>query len=350
MIENLAGTITDARLIVRECFVADFDRTVVLFLGQAQDGLPGLQHLVRKQFAVGKVKDWIQVLHIVLGEHVVLFCECRLDRFGRCGNRGARVCAHDFHQRRSQHIVHREEDHMEGLFAVLFLDQVVNVGNSDFCRETGIDSAAARTGAVKIGTGVVGINNILGLYAQAFEISIEQRRVGVDVENPGNADANFLAIFHQRNAFFSRLIPEFRDWNRIGNARGVNRAEHFAGRKVHEVRIFPLDLVEPGLDVFHIVHIFDQTLFAGGDDQPLFAMHQRNLGDLLYGDKAQVVRRSGSYIDKRTQTIVLAEMAAGLLVAGRAVFDFPHGFQSDKRCPQPVAPQAQRLNRSPDGS
>ena len=42
-----------------------------------------------------------------------------------------------------------------------------------------------------------------------------------------------------------------------------------------------LDLVEPGLDVLHVVDIFDHAFFASGDNQPLLAMHQRNFGDLF---------------------------------------------------------------------
>src|SRR5580658_7940290 len=78
-------------------------------------------------------------------------------------------------------------------------------------------------------------------------------------------------------------------------------------------------------------------------------MHQRNFGDFFDGDKAHVVCRCGSYIDKGAQTIVLAEMAARLFVASRTVFDLSHGIESDKRGLQPVAPQAERLNGSTDG-
>src|ERR1700678_582341 len=82
-------------------------------------------------------------------------------------------------------------------------------------------------------------------------------------------------------------------------------------------------------------------LFARGDNQPLLAMHQRNLGDFFYGDKAHVVRRRRSDIDKGAQTIVLAEMAARLLVSSGAVFDFSHRIQSDKCGLLTVAPQPQ---------
>ena len=58
------------------------------------------------------------------------------------------------------------------------------------------------------------------------------------------------------------------------------------------------NLVEPGPDVLHIVEIFDRSLFAGGDDQPLLAQHKRNLGDFLY--LHQLLRRLRPYIDKCT--------------------------------------------------
>ena len=122
------------------------------------------------------------------------------------------------------------------------------------------------------------------------------------------------------------------------------------GRDVHEVGMLLFDLVEAGLDVLHVVDIFDQALFAGRDDQPLFAVHQRNLGDLLNRNEAQVILGDGADVDERAQAIVLAEIAARGFVARGAVFDLAHRFQSDKRSLLAVAPQAQRLHRRTNGS
>src|SRR5580693_10127367 len=303
-----------------------------------------------EQFAICKVQHRIEVLDVVFGENIVLLCECGLDRLRCCSDRWAGVRPDNLHEWRSQHVIHREKDDVQRFLAMLFLDQVIDVRNADLCREARIDSASAGSSTIEVGTGVVGVNDVFRLHTQAFQISIKQWRICIDVQHAGNAHAQLLALLHERNAFFRSLIPESRRRNRVGYILRIHRAKDLAGGEVHEVRIFPLDLIETGLYVLHVVDIFDQTLFAGGDNQPLLAMHQRNLGDFLYGDKAHVIRRRGSYIDKGAQTIVLAEMAARLLVARGAVFYFPHSIQSDKRGLQPVAPQAQRLNRRTDGA
>ena len=40
---------------------------------------------------------------------------------------------------------------------------------------------------------------------------------------------------------------------------------------IDAVRIDFFDLIDVGLDVFHLIEIFDCSLFAGGDDQALLA-------------------------------------------------------------------------------
>ena len=190
-----------------------------------------------------------------------------------------------------QHVVHREEDRVQRLLAMLLLNQVVDVRNADLGREAGIDRAAARARAIQLGTGVVGVNDVFRLHAQAFEVGVEQRSVGVDVQHARNADAELLAILHQRDALFGRLCssqPSLAG-QRIGHALGVDRPEDFVRRDIDEVRMLVANLVEPGLDVLHVVDIFDRALFAGGDDQALLAVHERNLGDFLNRHKAQVV-------------------------------------------------------------
>ena len=47
---------------------------------------------------------------------------------------------------------------------------------------------------------------------------------------------------------------------------------------IDEVGIGFLDLVDIGLDVLHVVEVFDGSLFAGGDDEALLAHAQRDLG------------------------------------------------------------------------
>ena len=76
--------------------------------------LPGLQHLIGEQLAIGKVQDRVKILHIVLGEDVVFLGEGGFHRLRRCGHRGAGIGADDLHQRRVQHVVHGEEDDVSG--------------------------------------------------------------------------------------------------------------------------------------------------------------------------------------------------------------------------------------------
>ena len=215
---------------------------------------------------------------------------------------------------------------------MLFLDQVVDVRNPDFGGETGIDSASARAGTIQIGTGVVGVNNVFWLHTQTFKVPVEQWRVRVDVQHARNANAKFLSILHERSAFFARLIPEFRHRNRVSNALCIDGAEDFPGSEIHEVRILILDFVDSRLDVLHIIDIFDQTLLAGSNNEALFPVHQRNLGDFLNWHESQVILGDSTNVDKRPQTVVLAEIATRALVARRTVFDFANRLQADERC------------------
>ena len=297
-----------------------------------------------------KFEHWIDVLHVVLGEDIVFLGECGLDGFRRCGHGWTGIGADNLHQRRGQHVVHREEDDVQRLLAMLLLDQVVDVRNTDFRREAGVDGAAAGAGPVQIGARVIGVDDVLRLHTQTLQISVEERCVGVDVQHAGNADAKLLAILHERNALFGRLVPELRCRDRVCHALRVHRPEDLAGRDVHEVGMFLFDFVEAGFDVLHVVDIFDQALFAGRDDQPLLPMHQRDLGDLLNGNEGHVILGNGADVDECAQAIVLAEIAAGGLVAGRSILDFPHCIQSDERGPLPFLPKAQRFDRSADGS
>ena len=57
------------------------------------------------------------------------------------------------------------------------------------------------------------------------------------------------------------------------------------------------DVVESGLDVFHLVQVFDGSFFAGGNNQPLLAVHERNLGDPFDGH--ELLHRFGPHIDER---------------------------------------------------
>ena len=134
----------------------------------------------------------------------------------------------------------------------------------------------------------------------------------------------------------------------IRDALCVRGPEHFLRRHIHEVRVLVANVIETRLDVLHLVQIFHRSLFAGGDDQPLLADHQRNLGDPLDGHK--ILYRLGADIDEGAQAVVLAEIAARGFVARGAVFDLADRVHSDERSLQAVSPQAQRFLRGADGA
>ena len=165
---------------------------------------------------------------------------------------------------------------------MLHLNQVVDVRNADFRREARIDGAAAGAGAIQLRAGVIGVDDIFRLHAEAFEIRVEQRRVDVGVQHARNADAQLRARLHQLDALLGGFGPGARG-NRIGDDF------EFCGRNTScaamstKFGIRVLDLVEPGLDALHVVHIFHRAFFAGGDDQALLVGRQRNLGDFLLG-------------------------------------------------------------------
>ena len=89
--------------------------------------------------------------------------------------------------------------------------------------------------------------------------------------------------------------------------------------------------------------VFDRALFAGGDDEALLALHERNFGDLLDGHEVLRLQRLGANVDESSQAIVLAEIAARVFVASGAVLDLANGIESDESGLLPVLPQAQRL-------
>src|SRR4029077_545664 len=162
----------------------------------------------------------------------VFLCEGGLHGFRRGRNRGASVRTGELHKGRVKHVVHREENHVERLLAMFLLDQVVDVRDTDPGWETGINVAARCTGAVEFGTRVVGVDDVLRLHAEALEIRVEERSVGVDGEDARDAEAEFLAILHERAALsraFAPSGPSARG-KRISYVLRVGRPEYFLGR------------------------------------------------------------------------------------------------------------------------
>ena len=84
---------------------------------------------------------------------------------------------------------------------------------------------------------------------------------------------------------------------------------------INEIGVGVVDLVEAGLDILHLVYVFDRSLFAGGDDQTLLAVHNGTLVSFLNGDATLLVIGDGMNVDEGAQTVVLAEIAARDFVA-----------------------------------
>jgi hypothetical protein len=224
-------------------------------------------------------------------------------------------------------------------------------------------------------------------HAQRLEKAHEERCLAVHVEHARKADAQLGSPGHQFAAALDRPPLEdvqrghLRQW--VGDRCDIHRAKDLAGGDFNQVGMGLLDRIETALDLAHVGHILDRPFFAGRDDQALFAFVQRNLGfalgrcpfDRFARGLAGIARRShirwrvhrivteldaggmlrlrsrlihvtgeidmhavfvrrlvraGLDVDEGPQALVLAEIAAGGLVAGGAKFDLPHLVEPDE--------------------
>src|SRR5262249_7323196 len=136
----------------------------------------------------------IDVLQIVFPEGVVFLGERGLHRFRRGRHGWTGIRSGELLEGRMQNIVHREEDDVQRVFAMLFLNQVVNVGDSDLRGKARINCSAARAHAVQFRAGVIGVDDVLWLNSQALKVGVEQGRIGVNVQDARNADTGLAAI------------------------------------------------------------------------------------------------------------------------------------------------------------
>ena len=205
LIERFTRLTADVSLACLERLEANFEGALILFAAEAEDRPPRLVHLVGADLVVLQIEDRIEIENAILREDIALLGEGGLYRLWRRGHRRAGIRAGQVHEMAVQHVIHREPDRVERLLAVLGGKQVVNVRDADLRGITRIDRAAASSGAIQLRRGVVGVENVLGLEAEGGEVSIEERRVGVGIQQAGNADAEILAALHQRNAFLDGL-------------------------------------------------------------------------------------------------------------------------------------------------
>ena len=160
----------------------------------------------------------------------------------------------------------------------------------------------------------------------------------------GMPTRSFLRASPSAECALSRFVPELRDAGRDrprssrlpgGRLRGRRKSTKFG--------YCFFDLVEAGLDVLHVVDIFDRAFFAGGDDQPLLAVHQRNFGDFFYRNEARsslgAVRMSMKV--RRQLFLQKLQRVSSLRVVRYSILRT--ASNPTKRGAQAVAPQAQRL-------
>ena len=214
---------------------------------------------------------------VLLLEQVAFLDERRFDRGRRGGHRGTGARGLHVRQRAGEAVDHREEDDVERLLGVRFVQQVVDVRDAEFAGEARVDGAALGAFLVHLLAGVIAEDDVLGLDAERGEVAREDRRLRVHVEHARHADADIGALLHQFGALLLRRGDlEFRQ--RVGLHRDIGNAEDLLGGDFDEVGVGLLDLVEPALDAAHLFDVFDGALFAGGDDQALRAFFERHLG------------------------------------------------------------------------
>ena len=186
---------------------------------------------------------------------------------------------------------------------------------------------------------------VFRLQPQRLEVSGEERPAGVHVERLGHADFQVGAFLHQLGALFLGG-GELHFRQRIGDHRRFVTLEGRLGRDLHQVGVFLLDGVNVALDDAHLLHVFDSSLFAGGDDEALRTVNERHFG--LHRRFVIRVGDSGLHVNEGAQALVLAEIAAGSLVAGRGEGDGGDLVEADEgglACRSPTGAPLQRRSR-----
>ena len=241
------------------------------------------------------------------------------------------------HDVRWQVIDHGEEDHIQRLLFVVHVEQIVHVRDAHLGREARIDGPALGPRFVKLLGRVVGVDQVLGRYAQRLEVGAEHRIARVLIQDARNADAQAGAPLHSSSPRFlprrKRIARE-----RVSDSRRLERFEDHLGRDFGHIRIGVLDRIHALLDLAHGVHVFHQSAIATVvDDQALGALGDGDLGSL----EANVFHRHARHqldVDKRAQALVLAEIAARVFVAMRDVADLLDSFHSDEAGLAPHSP------------
>ena len=271
--------------------------------------------------------------------------ERRFDSFGRRSHCRAGTMSLGELEVAWKVVDHRAEDDVQRLLLVVHIEQVMYVRDADLGGETRVNGAALCSFLVEAFIRVIGINEVFRGNPQRLEVGAEDGVHGVHVENARNPDAKVLALFHQLEALL--LLWSDRDLGqRIGNNRRRVRFEGSFCAGFRHVGVVLLGGIQTLFDLAHVVNVFDKALLAAiPDNQALDSWKDGNLR-LFPG----LVRTGDLNVDKRPHALVLAEVAAGVLIAMGDVGDLLHRLEADKARPAPLLRRAfapQSLRRWP---
>jgi len=158
LFENLAGRAAHRHVVERvERAVAFLHRPMVLLRRQAQDVFELFVHLPLEEVGTGQVDEGVQEDHALFFEQVAFLGERRLHRRGSGRYGGARPAGLDARELARQAVDHGEENNIQRLLRMHFVQQVMDVRNAEFRREAGVDSAALGAFFVQFLAGEVGV-------------------------------------------------------------------------------------------------------------------------------------------------------------------------------------------------
>src|ERR1035437_6542781 len=251
LFQHLAGLAAHSDVVEElQGAVAGCHGALVLFGAKTEDILEFLVHLAFEEVRLGEVDEGVQETDAAFLEHVAFLDERGFDGGRRGGDGGTSARGLHVGERAGEAIDHREEDDVERLLGVRAIQQVVNVRDTQFAGEAGVDGAALGAFLVHLLAGVIAEDDVLRLDAERREVAGEDGRLRVHVEYARHADADGGALLHEFDAPLLRGGDlEFRQ--RVGLARDVRDAEHLFGRDLDEVGVGLLDLVQPALDAAH---------------------------------------------------------------------------------------------------
>ena len=237
-------------------------------------------HLPLEQIGLTRIHQGIHILQPHIGKQIPFLDEGRLHGLGCGGHGGAGTVGLHIHEIRGKIVNHREEDVIERLLLVLYIEQVMHMRNTDLRREARVDRTPFRSRLVEFLGSVIRIDDILGLHAQGLEISAKQGVHRILVQRARDADADLGAILHHPHpSFLLRRNDHLRQ--RVCHLRRVVGSESPARSDFRHIGIRTFHRIQTLLDFPHGVDVFHQAFFATvTNDQPLDAGSNGNLRGL----------------------------------------------------------------------